>query len=88
MQDTVVAVTTTSQLVLARAVKRDIVILVNDSDTDIYVRFDTAAEVNKGIRLNADGGNIVITGGVPPEAIYAIHGGSGSKNLLINYVQI
>ncbi len=30
--------------------------LVNDSDTVIYVRLGTAAVLNEGIRLNAEGG--------------------------------
>ena len=50
-----------------------LIIMCNDSDTDIYVSIWDAAVLNKGILLNASGGSITIdTSSVVVQKIYAI----------------
>jgi hypothetical protein len=59
---------------------RDTLYICNDSDAVIYLGFDTAAVLNKGIRLNANGGSLVdetYTG-----AVYGITA-VASKNITI-----
>lgn len=58
--------------------------LVNDSDTVIYISEDgAAAAVNAGVRLNASGGSYVSDVSASQNAINCIHGGSGTKKLLV-----
>ena len=81
-----VSVTTTSGIVLAAAATRKCAILMNDSDAVMYLAIGQAAVLNRGIRLNPNGGFIVIskTGEIfSVEAIYGIHGGTGNKVLAI-----
>jgi hypothetical protein len=47
---------TTSGTVLAANTDRKYACFINDSDTAIYLAEGTAAVVNSGIRLNANGG--------------------------------
>ena len=62
------------------------VILQNDSDTDIYLNVaGGAAVVNAGVRLNANGGTWTMEPDVPIAAITCIHGGSGTKRLLVTH---
>ena len=57
-------------------------LLINDSDTVIYVNLGIPAVVNAGIRLNAAGGSYEIIKTNPFKgAINAIHGGAGNKVL-------
>ncbi len=50
-----------SGLVIDSNILRKYLILVNDSDTNMYLNLGTeAAETNKGIRLNANGGSYEI----------------------------
>lgn len=79
------AVTTSSNTVLAANANRQYVLLVNDSDTTIYVKFGSAAVVNEGIRIAAGGSFEAskLLGNLSTAAIHAIHGGSGNKTLLI-----
>jgi hypothetical protein len=51
-----VSVGIASTIVRAANVDRRYLLLVNDSDTDIYVALGAAAVLNTGIRLNAGGG--------------------------------
>ncbi len=79
------AVATASTLGLAANANRRYAILVNDSDTTIYLGLGTAAVLNQGVRLNANGGSYEMSwelGNLYIGAIYAIHGGSATKNLL------
>lgn len=77
-------VTTASQTALSSNGSRRFAYLQNDSDTTIYCFLGTPAVANTGIRLNAAGGYFEIndtnryTG-----QITCIHGGSGTKTLLI-----
>ena len=78
--NTKVSVGTDSTSVLSANTKRTTAILVNDSDTTIYIAKGTTAVVNEGIRLNANGGAAVISD--YSGAITAISS-SASKNLTV-----
>lgn len=81
-----VAATTTA--VSARDTRR-ILVLINMSDTAISCKFGQAAVVSEGIVLNPTGtagqagGSIFFDVAVPTGALNCIHGGSGSKAVLI-----
>ena len=51
----------TVELAAANA-NRTYLLLVNDSDAAIYVKFGAAAVLNQGIRINANGGSLEISG--------------------------
>ena len=55
-----VSVGSSSTSVLSTNRNRKFAILVNDSDEAIYVALGSTAVMNKGIRLNASGGNLII----------------------------
>jgi len=81
-----VTVTSTTTQALAANANRKYVLLVNDSDTAIYIKLGAAAVANEGIRLNANGGSYEMSnlgGNLYAGAINAIHGGSGNKTLLV-----
>jgi hypothetical protein len=79
-----VDVGTNSTEILAANADRKYAAIVNDSDTDIYLGVGEAAVLNKGIRLNANGGSYEITWmNLYKGAIYGIHGGSGTKRVTI-----
>lgn len=62
-------------------------LLVNDSDTSIYLGLGVIAVVNSGIRLNANGGWIEFNAlNRYSGTINAIHGGVGNK--VLTYVEI
>lgn len=62
---------------------RKLLILTNDSDEIIYLSMDgSAAEMNKGIRLNASGGSILLDTKILGNKINGICT-SGGKNLLV-----
>jgi len=72
--------------VLAANTARLYALLINDSDTDIYLGIGVNAVVNTGIRLNALGGSYEMSkreGNLTTAAIYAIVA-AGSKTLLVN----
>lgn len=78
-----VGVTSTSVLTAANAALCEYISIVNDSDQIIYLAIGAAAQMNKGIRLNAGGGSIVFElPTIPTVAINAICA-SGSKNLCL-----
>ena len=75
-----------STLALAANVARVSALLINDSDEVIYLMFGAGAELNKGVRLAAEGGSYelsIVEGSVINAAVNCIHGGTGSKNLLV-----
>lgn len=77
-----VTVTAASTLILAANANRKAAVITNDSDTTIYVAIGVAAQANKGIRLNANGGVLVIsrTGDIySTEAVYGILAAAGNK---------
>ncbi|SRR6266571_283639 len=76
-------VTNASTTALAANATRRFILLVNDSDTDIYVNLAGATAVlNQGVRLSANGGSLLLDTYCPVTAIKAIHGSSGNKALL------
>lgn len=83
---TVVTVAATSTTALAANGDRTYALFINDSDETLYLSIDgTAAALNDGIRLNANGGSYEMTlgaGNVTPNVVYAIST-SGSKKLLV-----
>lgn len=82
--NTGVDVGTTSTKVLDARPGRKYAIFMNDSDTVIYLAFGEAAAVGAGVRLAENGGFYEITWNNPIEvAVYAIHGGSGTKRLTV-----
>lgn len=79
-------VTTTSSTALAANANRKTALLVNDSDTVIYLKLGATAVANQGIRLNASGGSYEMSaalGNLYLGAINAIHGSTGTKVLLV-----
>ena len=79
-----ISVDSISTIVLGSRQGRKFAILVNDSDETIYVSLGATAEMNKGIRLNANGGalEINVNNNLYTGIISAICA-SGSKNLTI-----
>lgn len=78
------SVTSTSQLVLAANERRKYCILINDSNQNIYIRMGSTAVANQGILIAANGFAYQVDAiNLWLGDIYAIHAGSGSKNLLI-----
>jgi hypothetical protein len=74
----------TSTEVLGSSTTRRILLMQNDSDTDIYCKLDgTAATINAGVRLNANGGGFVLDVVAPSGAVYCIHGSTGNKIILV-----
>lgn len=81
-----ISVAVTSTLALAANSARIAALVVNDSDTDIYLKRGAAAVANQGIRLNAYGGAYEMSlkgGNLYRGAVYAIHAGTGTKTLLV-----
>jgi len=77
-------VTTTSSAIVAANANRKQLIVTNNSDAIIYLATGKDAVLNTGIRLNPAGGVFCISDGgelYSKEAVYAIHGASGSKQL-------
>lgn len=77
-----VTVTAVSTQILAANANRKVAVITNDSDTTIYLAIGVAAQANKGIRLNANGGVIVISRTddiFSTEAINGILAAAGNK---------
>jgi hypothetical protein len=73
-----------SSQILAANTNRKGVVIVNDSDSTIYLSIGTAAEMNKGIRLNANGGSYEMNwSNLSTQAINGIHGASGNKRVCV-----
>lgn len=78
--------TTSTTEALAASTTRTYLLIINDSDTTVYLKFGAAAVLNQGIRLNANGGSAEFSprnGNVDTRAVNVIHGGAGNKALLI-----
>jgi len=72
--------------VIAANANRRYLLIVNDSDTVVYLWLQAgAAAVNRGIRLNASGGSFELTphSGMYAGAIRANHGGGAVNKLLL-----
>jgi hypothetical protein len=82
---TVATIGATTGAALAANAARTYVLLVNDSDSAIYIKIGAAAVLNQGIRLNAYGGSYEMSvkdGNLDTRAINAISSGAG-KVLLV-----
>lgn len=75
--------TSTAVLTKANATLCEYIALVNDSDEAIYIGVGAAAEMNKGIRLNAYGGNVVWEASVIPKTEINAICASGGKTLCV-----
>jgi len=76
-----------STAVIAANSSRKYIIFINDSDTVIYLSFGGGANLYTGVRLNANGGNYELGNGFGNNytgTVFAIHGGTGTKRLLVN----
>jgi len=79
---TAVNITTDSTLVSSGP--RALLIIQNDSDTDMYCNVaGGAAVLGQGLRLLANGGAFGFDVAVPKGAIHCIHNGTGNKVLLV-----
>jgi len=68
-----VTVGTSSTLICNANLRRRFLCIVNNGDNPVYLAFGTAAQMNKGIRLNANGGSIMLTPMcITTEAVYGI----------------
>ena len=77
----------TSTAVIAGNDSRRYIIFINDSDTVMYLSFGGAANLYTGVRLNANGGSYEMGGQFSNNytgTVFAIHGGAGTKRLLVN----
>ena len=72
-----VNVSSVSTLVRSAVSNRKILALVNNSDVVIFVHLGSAAVLDSGIRLNANGGSLVLADPVYTGAVYAITATSG-----------
>jgi hypothetical protein len=81
---TTVNVTSEGQTALAANPNRHSAVLVNDSDTDIYIKLGTEPAVGTGIKLNAYGGSFAITAAnMYRGLITAICASAEAKSLLV-----
>jgi len=76
-----VTVGSTSTLIRAAEAGRKLLVLVNDSDVVLFLSLGSAAVMNQGIRLNANGGNIVLENPIFTGNVYGICA-AGGKNLV------
>lgn len=75
---------TSSGSVYTYAVGDKILLIQNVSDTAVFLNLSgAAAEVDKGMRIPPIAENGAVTIYAPRNGINAIHGGSGTKQLLI-----
>ncbi|KKK63010.1 hypothetical protein LCGC14_2998610 [marine sediment metagenome] len=83
---TEVTVGASSVAALATSAGRSYVLFINDSDAAIYLNiFGAAAEMNKGVRLEAAGGTFEMSarkGNLTTKAVAAISS-AASKNLIV-----
>lgn len=76
-----VSVGSSNTQVLAANSSRKLLILVNDSDENIYIALGETAILNSGIRLNKKGGSLTLDDPKYTGVVNAICS-SGSKNLV------
>ena len=81
---TTVGVTSAGQSVLALNENRNCAVLVNDSDTNIYIKLGASPALDTGILLNAYGGSFTITAAnCYTGPITAVCNSATAKNLLV-----
>lgn len=74
---------TASAKVLDENRDRRYAIFMNDSDTTIYLAFGGDAAPNSGVRVPVDGFFEITWNNLITAAVYAVHGGGGTKRLTI-----
>ncbi len=82
---TVVTVGVASALLVAANLDRTYLLIINDSDAAVYLKFGATAVVSEGIRLNANGGSLEISevnGNLDNRVVNAI-AGAAAKIVLI-----
>ena len=80
-----VSVQSTSTTSLAADPQRKFLLLINDSDTNIYCKFGATAIVHQGVLLVANGGGLLLdTTGVTQQAMNCITLSGSNKVLLVN----
>jgi hypothetical protein len=81
---TTVGVTSAGQSVLVLNENRNCAVLVNDSDTNIYIKLGASPALDTGILLNAYGGSFTITAAnCYTGPITAVCNSATAKNLLV-----
>jgi len=80
---TTIQVATTSTIVLPANSNRKYLLIVNDSDTNMYLSFGVDAVLNEGIPVSASGNYELQPWFISTQAINCIHGGVGDKKLLV-----
>ena len=81
---TTIQVSTTSTSILPANSNRKYLLIVNNSDTDMYLSFGTDAVLNEGIPVNSSNGNYELQPWfISTQAINCIHNSVGLKNLLV-----
>ena len=78
--------TASTTTILAHNPHRKYLLIINDSDVDVYLMFGAAAVLNTGIRLNGGGSSYlssVITNNLDTRDLRVIHGGAGNQNILM-----
>ncbi|NLX57698.1 MAG: hypothetical protein GXY74_01260 [Phycisphaerae bacterium] len=79
-----VDVTSAGRIALAANANRICAVLVNDSDTDLYIKLGANPAVGTGIKLNAYGGSFAITAAnLYTGVITAICASEEAKGLLV-----
>ena len=76
-----VTVGSTSTLIRSSNASRKLLVLVNDSDVVLFLSLGSPAVMNQGIRLNANGGNIVLANPIYTGDVYGICT-AGGKNIV------
>jgi hypothetical protein len=72
-----VTIGSTSTEIKAANESRKMLALVNNSDVNIFISLGSAAVMNSGIRLNANGGNIVLASPVYMGSVFGIAATNG-----------
>jgi hypothetical protein len=83
---TAVNVATATTAIIAANANRKYLLLVNDSDTPIWIKLGANAVANQGIRINANGGSYEMSakqGNLYLGAVNGIHASTGNKVMLV-----
>lgn len=80
---TAVTIGSTTTPVLSANPKRRYVILINDSNEEIYIALGATATKNTGIRINANGGSFEMSRGIGNLYLGEIAGVSTSGNMTL-----
>lgn len=82
--DLSIDVANTSTLVVAENSRRKLLTIVNASDTEMWLRFQSPAVIGRGLFLSGGGFTLEIgTDNLWVGPIYAIHGAGGTKTLSV-----